>query len=394
MTRLVSIVLWLFAASPAVAAPVPNRLSLDPYATTVEQLDLQILRFVAESCRFPTGQDTMWVEIDSGTPVRLLDARDAWGQPFVFNAPAVHGDAQFDLYSIGPDGIDDQGRGDDIANWRLRLEIAQSWAGKDDLSFWDWSARRQRLEIEEADRSRVDRGVESTDGTPVEAPKRTGRSVVDRLLRFDAAILIAVAVVWRRRLGLVALLVAILVPATAVAVPEQGAIYRYTESQVYYLRWSVLDFRATHCRYPSPADSFVTLARVGLDSLATLDGARDYWGRKFVVRRPSATPGELFDLYSVGRNGIDEGGAGDDIGVDTTQEIFETQYLAVVSDGIEEKGDAKSTDPDADPGREDRDPDSSRSASVGRWLARLDAPFVLFGILWIRARRSRSRASA
>ena len=40
---------------------------------------------------------------------------------------------------------------------------------------------------------------------------------------------------------------------------------------------------------------------------------RDYWGHELVYRFPSARPEAVFDLYSVGPNGIDESGKGDDI---------------------------------------------------------------------------------
>jgi len=40
---------------------------------------------------------------------------------------------------------------------------------------------------------------------------------------------------------------------------------------------------------------------------------RDGWGRELVYRLPPRQDGNVFDLYSVGPNGIDEGGEGDDI---------------------------------------------------------------------------------
>jgi hypothetical protein len=44
---------------------------------------------------------------------------------------------------------------------------------------------------------------------------------------------------------------------------------------------------------------------------------QDPWGRPYVYRRLSAPPG--FIVYSVGRNGVDERGAGDDIAAPNTQ---------------------------------------------------------------------------
>lgn len=39
----------------------------------------------------------------------------------------------------------------------------------------------------------------------------------------------------------------------------------------------------------------------------------DAWGHPLVYRCPSGMPGRMFRLYSIGPNGIDEDGAGDDI---------------------------------------------------------------------------------
>ncbi|MES2920483.1 MAG: type II secretion system protein GspG [Verrucomicrobiota bacterium] len=40
---------------------------------------------------------------------------DNWKQDLVYRAPGLHG--EFDVYSIGADGIDNQGGKDDISNW-------------------------------------------------------------------------------------------------------------------------------------------------------------------------------------------------------------------------------------------------------------------------------------
>ncbi|MEZ0230718.1 MAG: type II secretion system protein GspG [Planctomycetota bacterium] len=39
---------------------------------------------------------------------------DAWGQPFVFRCPGLVHRTGWDLYSVGPDGIDERGGGDDL----------------------------------------------------------------------------------------------------------------------------------------------------------------------------------------------------------------------------------------------------------------------------------------
>lgn len=44
---------------------------------------------------------------------------DGWRQPFKYRCPGKHNPLSFDLYSIGPNGKDEQGEGDDIGNWTL-----------------------------------------------------------------------------------------------------------------------------------------------------------------------------------------------------------------------------------------------------------------------------------
>lgn len=58
-------------------------------------------------------------EVSGGTFV------DPWGNPYVYKAGSDHGtgadysvSGYMDIYSFGPNGVDDSGAPDDIANWR------------------------------------------------------------------------------------------------------------------------------------------------------------------------------------------------------------------------------------------------------------------------------------
>jgi len=42
---------------------------------------------------------------------------DGWGRPFIYRVPGRVNSHAFDLFSMGLDGVDDGGRGDDITNW-------------------------------------------------------------------------------------------------------------------------------------------------------------------------------------------------------------------------------------------------------------------------------------
>lgn len=39
---------------------------------------------------------------------------DAWGHEYIYRCPAVRKGAMFDFYSMGPNGIDEYGEGDDV----------------------------------------------------------------------------------------------------------------------------------------------------------------------------------------------------------------------------------------------------------------------------------------
>jgi general secretion pathway protein G len=43
--------------------------------------------------------------------------RDAWKREFFYVSPGRHNEGSYDLWSAGPDGMDNQGGGDDIVNW-------------------------------------------------------------------------------------------------------------------------------------------------------------------------------------------------------------------------------------------------------------------------------------
>ncbi len=84
----------------------------------------------------PTGNGPMIAALqdDPGTPdwsgpymefkqdeLKDGELMDPWGHPYVYvsvngGAPQ-HRERSFDLYSLGPNGVDDQGMGDDLVNW-------------------------------------------------------------------------------------------------------------------------------------------------------------------------------------------------------------------------------------------------------------------------------------
>jgi len=51
-------------------------------------------------------------------------ASDSWGRSFHYRYPAIESGGLFDLYSFGPNGIDDGGNVDDVVAWEYRMEYS------------------------------------------------------------------------------------------------------------------------------------------------------------------------------------------------------------------------------------------------------------------------------
>ncbi len=113
-----------------------SSLSSHAYYDILQQSSaLETYRLV--SGHFPS--DKYWEKLgdyygpSNGTPSG--QPLDRWGQPYIYRMPGQHGD--FDLYSVGKNGIDDQGRLDDISNW----------AGVNDGFYWKSTWPRGRFSI-------------------------------------------------------------------------------------------------------------------------------------------------------------------------------------------------------------------------------------------------------
>jgi general secretion pathway protein G len=50
-------------------------------------------------------------------PYLKKEPKDPWGRPYIFKSPGSHNN-DYDLYSMGPNGVDDSGSSDDIVNWQ------------------------------------------------------------------------------------------------------------------------------------------------------------------------------------------------------------------------------------------------------------------------------------
>jgi len=82
-----------------------------------------LTRFHADTGRWPTTQEGLEVlVIDEKNIVgwngpyinRAKVPIDRWGRPFLYRSPAAAKARPYELYSMGPNGLDDGGGGDDI----------------------------------------------------------------------------------------------------------------------------------------------------------------------------------------------------------------------------------------------------------------------------------------
>jgi Type II secretion system (T2SS), protein G len=64
----------------------------------------------ARNCWETLRKNSTWISPEQSDPFL-----DYWKRELVYRAPGLHG--EFDIYSVGEDGMDDQGEKDDISGW-------------------------------------------------------------------------------------------------------------------------------------------------------------------------------------------------------------------------------------------------------------------------------------
>lgn len=62
-------------------------------------------------------EDKRYVSLDHSRLDKQGRFCDAWGNPYRYHNPARHTEAPIEVYSLGPNGKDDAGKGDDIVSW-------------------------------------------------------------------------------------------------------------------------------------------------------------------------------------------------------------------------------------------------------------------------------------
>jgi general secretion pathway protein G len=84
--------------------------------------------YESRALRMPTTEQGLKALVEKPTIEPIPDSykdglledvpKDPWGQEYKYRFPSQKSKKSFDLWSIGPNGIDDNGGGDDVGNWK------------------------------------------------------------------------------------------------------------------------------------------------------------------------------------------------------------------------------------------------------------------------------------
>jgi len=97
--------------------------------TKIVRIEQALEFYQMDNARFPTsdqGLDALANKPSSppvprsftpGGYIKTDGLADPWGQPFQYRIPGSNNPHSFDLWSLGPDGVEG---GDDIANWTIK----------------------------------------------------------------------------------------------------------------------------------------------------------------------------------------------------------------------------------------------------------------------------------
>lgn len=100
--------------------------------TKIVRIEQALEFYQMDNARFPTadqGLEALATKSSSppvpraftpGGYIKPDGLEDPWGQPFQYRIPGTNNPHSFDLWSLGPDGVEG---GDDIANWTIQESV-------------------------------------------------------------------------------------------------------------------------------------------------------------------------------------------------------------------------------------------------------------------------------
>ena len=135
---LIEVLLVLAILGVIAAMVVPNLIGRQDDANrnaaklSIQQIENTVKLYAADhKGRYPQGGQEVLTQLSQ--PEQLTtgrtrepyleesSAQDPWGNQFFYQFPSNHGLSRPDIWSAGPDGKNDSGSGDDIANWHEEI---------------------------------------------------------------------------------------------------------------------------------------------------------------------------------------------------------------------------------------------------------------------------------
>lgn len=81
--------------------------------TDIQALETPLFAYQIKHGAYPTTEEGLQAVVDSGELKKLPE--DPWKRPFRYRFPAQKSKNGYDLWSLGPDGVESD---DDIGNWQ------------------------------------------------------------------------------------------------------------------------------------------------------------------------------------------------------------------------------------------------------------------------------------
>ena len=85
---------------------------IEMFSTAIDSFRLDVGKFPADLKELRESSDKKW----NGPYLPKDIPLDPWGNPYEYKNPGEHGD--YDILSMGPNGQNEGGEGDDIASWK------------------------------------------------------------------------------------------------------------------------------------------------------------------------------------------------------------------------------------------------------------------------------------
>lgn len=84
----------------------------------IQAIETALTLYRLDTGRYPPTGDGLAALTAAGDGYLARVSNDPWGQPYQYRNPGSRG-GEFDLFSLGPNGVEDSAGGDDIGNWNL-----------------------------------------------------------------------------------------------------------------------------------------------------------------------------------------------------------------------------------------------------------------------------------